>query len=228
MSDADAETMRLFGVQYWQPGERGIYRATPGRDAYYYEAYVGEHLGIEIEGGDSLVLLAEGRVRVDWLRGFGQRGDCRRANSRHFAVKFRGFMPDERTRELTDYRPLPYVNGCATKQLFPPDRLGDPTLQYLDIPPHSAEQAHHIHSTPRVVYILRGRGISDVGMEGRSVRTELVEGMVCLLEAMCPHHFETPQGEHLVCMPVHVFSSAGAAEFNHPMFNGTHLMNQGG
>ena len=63
-------------------------------------------------------------------------------------------------------------------------------------------------------------------MDDESVTEELKPGMVCVLEPMCPHHFETPFGEHLICVPFHVFSTVPSVESNHPMFNGTFLMNQ--
>lgn len=117
---------------------------------------------------------------------------------------------------------LPYVNGCSTEQIFPPIRAGDPTMQLLYIPPYTAEQAHHIHSTVRAVYVLSGKGVSVVGQEGATATNELVPGAVCVLEKMAPHHFETGK-EGLRVIPVHVFSSIGGGEYNHPMFNGTYL-----
>lgn len=229
LSPQDEETMRLFGVRYTQPGESLVYRA-PEDNLYDYTAYIGEHSFL-LERGDSTFVLTRDKQTVTLLRGAGTVGNgkpARQVDSQHFAVVVRGYMPAERMMKLGTKTSLPYVNGCSTKQLFPPERLGDPTLQYLDIPPFSAEQAHHIHSTVRVVYILSGLGRSIVGMEGRQVVTELTPGMSCILEPMCPHHFDTPQGKHLVCMPAHVWSAHGAAEFNHPMFNGTYMTNQGG
>ncbi len=89
--------------------------------------------------------------------------------SSHFAVVMRGYTPAPRTIGIDGITILPYVNGCSTKQLVPPPRAGDPTLQYLLIPPFSKEQAHHIHSTVRAVYVLSGKGVSIVGMEGGTV-----------------------------------------------------------
>jgi hypothetical protein len=41
---------------------------------------------------------------------------------------------------------------------------------------------------------------------------------------MCPHHFET-QNEPLKVLPVHIWSALpGGAEYDHPMFNGTFLI----
>lgn len=85
----------------------------------------------------------------------------------------------------------------------------------------SKEQEHHIHSTFRVVLILEGQGKSIVGIENKNIVTDLKPGSVCILEPMCPHHFETDTNQHLVAIPLHIFSSVGAIEKNHPMFNGT-------
>ena len=148
--------------------------------------------------------------------------------SNEFAVFIRGYAPPEKSASLRSRMTLPYVNGCSTRQIFPPERIGDPTLQLLNIPPYSSEQAHHIHSTVRVVHVLAGRGHSVVGMNDASIRTALAPGMMCILDNMCPHHFETDDSKLLV-MPVHVWSTApGGLECVHPMFNGTFLMNQGG
>ena len=130
-------------------------------------------------------------------------------------------MHPNATRDLHGVTTLPYVNGCSTKQLFPPIRQGDPTLQYLKIPPFSKEQSHHIHSTFRVVLIMEGEGISVVGLDQFHIETPLFPGKVCILEPMSPHHFETPNEKGLIALPLHVFSSVGASERNHPMFNGT-------
>jgi hypothetical protein len=42
---------------------------------------------------------------------------------------------------------------------------------------------------------------------------------------MCPHHFETG-AEALLCIPLHIFSSAGRQELDHPMLSGTHLIDR--
>jgi len=90
-------------------------------------------------------------------------------------------MPADRSCSLDGLTVLPYVNGCSTKQIFAPPRPGYPTLQYLYIPAHSAEHAHHIHSTVRVVYTLSGKATSVVGMEGLTVKEKLTPGKVCIL-----------------------------------------------
>ena len=79
----------------------------------------------------------------------------------------------------------------------------------------------------RVVHVLKDRGFSVVGMNDMTIRQELTPGMTVVLEKMCLYHFET-EGEALVVMPVHVWSAPpNGIENNHPMFNGTFLMNQG-
>jgi len=136
-------------------------------------------------------------------------------------VEILGYTPERRTSTYSKGADLPYVNGCSTKQLIPPARLGDPTWQYLSIPPGSQEQQHHIHSTARVVYIAAGKGNSIVGMPAVETVHELTPGMVMVLPKMIPHHF-TASEEGLVVIPLHVFSST-TLENNHPMFAGTHI-----
>ena len=137
-------------------------------------------------------------------------------------VQILGYTPEERSSTYSRGADLPYVNGCATKQLIAPNRLGDPTWQYLSIPAGSCEQSHHIHSTARVVYVLSGRGTSIVGMPSVQKEYELKPGMVIILPKMTPHHF-TAAEDGLVVIPLHIFSST-SLENNHPMFTGTHLV----
>lgn len=212
---------KLFGVTYISPDMAWHSGPPNDKNLYYYEVYVRQSSPISIARGDSAFM-------VDPLNGEATIVRGPSTVRSELVVVIRGYMSEDKSRTFGRGTYLPYVNGCSTKQLFPPERAGDPTLQYLDIPPNSAEQAHHIHSTARVVYIAEGRGMSIVGMEGKQIERELVPGMVLVLEPMCPHHFETPQGEHLVCLPIHIWSSVGVAEFAHPMFQGTFLMNQGG
>ncbi|CAM3944625.1 cupin domain-containing protein [Xenorhabdus thuongxuanensis] len=208
----------LFGAEYYNKGFHGIVRSKYG-DLYHYTCYIGEHI-IDIDEGDSVVYISEDLKILEWRRG------SLNLHVKHYAVVLRGYTPENKTSELCLKTTLPYVNGCSTRQIFPPERLGDPTLQMLIIPPYSKEQAHHIHSTPRIVYVLQGSGYSIVGMEYKYIRERLLPGQVVVIDPMCPHHFET-QSERLVVIPLHIFSSIGALENNHPMFNGTHMINQG-
>lgn len=205
----------VFGVQYFEAESRAVIEARP-TNLYHYKTYIGVH-EVTVEAGDCVYYLGpDGRSA--WLR----RGPIR-VESPHLATVLRGYMPDDKWTAIEQGTTLPYVNACSTKQLFPPERPGDPTLQLLYMPPHTAEQAHHIHSTVRVVYVQSGRGTSVVGIGDQVIRNELLPGMVCVLEPMCPHHFETGR-EHLTCIPLHVFSSTGRLEFDHPMKQGTHLI----
>ena len=90
----------------------------------------------------------------------------------------------------------------------------------LYIPPFTSEQAHHIHSTSRIVYVLAGKGKSIVGQSKSTKTFDLIPGQVLVLDKMIPHHFSTGK-EGLIVLPLHVFSSI-SQEFDHPMFNGTH------
>jgi hypothetical protein len=73
-----------------------------------------------------------------------------------------------------------------------------------------------------VVLVLSGSGTSVVGMDTENIREPLYPGKVVVLHKMSPHHFET-DGERLIVLPLHVWSSVGHMESNHPMYNGTHL-----
>ncbi len=208
----------LYGSYYYKSGTTAVYESDSTQQ-YYFKTYIGNH-EIDVAFGDSVYYISD-----DKNEAYVKKGPCI-INSKHCATLIRGYMGSPVTASLKEGTVLPYVNGCSTRQIIYPQRLGDPTLQFLKIPAYSKEQAHHIHSTARVVYVLRGSGESIVGMEGKSTTVKLEEGMVCVLEPMCPHHFETPHGEHIEVVPLHVYSSTGALETVHPMFNGTHMMNQ--
>jgi len=137
-------------------------------------------------------------------------------------VEILGYTPETRTSSYSRGTDLPYVNGCSTKQLINPARLGDPTWQLLHIPPMCMEQTHHIHSTGRVVYVIDGEGVSIAGTPENSTKYELTPGMCIILPKMVPHHFTAgPKG--LLVAPLHIFSST-SLENQHPMFHGTHMV----
>lgn len=208
-----SELAKLFGVRYFDESETAIVEARDS-DLYWYKSFVGQHT-VDIEKGDCVYWLSDDRKTANLTRGPAQ------IKSKHIATIIRGYMPENKTSGVETSTILPYVNGCSSKQIFPPDRLGDPTLQMLNLPPYTAEQVHHIHSTVRVVHVLKGRGWSVVGMDKLTIREELYPGKSLILDPMCPHHFETLD-EPLLVMPLHVFSSVPGIEKNHPMFNGTH------
>lgn len=215
-----AKIQQMYGVRYYHTSNPATHEVSSVQ-AYYFNTFIGLHMDITVPFGDSIYFLSS-----DLKEASLRRGPCK-INSSHCATIIRGYMPSEMSISLEGTTVLPYVNGCSTRQLMSPPRPGDPTLQLLKIPAYSAEQAHHIHSTVRVVYVLDGRGKSIVGMEGKRVEYELIPGTVCILDPMCPHHFETPFDTHITVIPLHVFSSVGGMEANHPMFNGTYMMNQG-
>ena len=214
----DHNILKMYGCEYFKADTTSVFESSKNQP-YYFKTYIGEN-EINVELGDTIYYISDNKKEA-----YAKKGPMV-INSKYCATVIRGFMASPVTASLEESTVLPYVNGCSTRQIIYPQRLGDPTLQFLKIPAFSKEQAHHIHSTARVVYILRGSGISLVGMEGKSVTTKLEEGMVCILDPMCPHHFETPD-ESIEVVPLHVFSSVGSMESSHPMFNGTHLMNHG-
>ncbi|CAH1521300.1 Cupin_2 domain-containing protein [Vibrio owensii] len=208
------ENESKYGVFYHEPLGDAVKRENRLHELYSYTAYCGEH-EIMVSKGDSVIYVDDNMNVAYWVAGGV------RVESSIFAVVLRGYQCGDKTATLLEKVNLPYVNGCATRQIFPPERIGDPTLQQLTIPPHTSEQIHHIHPTARVVLVIRGRGYSIVGQKEDMTETELLPGMVCILDPMCPHHFRTEENE-LTVLPVHVWSSTPPSlESNHPMFNGT-------
>lgn len=212
------EVLKTYGVRYIDPGEPRVVEANTD-NLYWYQCFAGAHT-IDLCAGDALWWLD-----VETMTAHVARGPLK-VLSKAFAVMMRGYMPETMSATFKQRTTLPYVNGCSTKQIFPPNRPGDPTLQLLDIPPFTSEQAHHIHSTVRCVYVLSGSGRSVVGMNDKIVVEPLTPGKVCVLDPMCPHHFETDD-EHCIVIPFHVWSTVPGAENNHPMFAGTFMMNHG-
>jgi hypothetical protein len=210
MSD---DIKKLFGVEYYEPGTSAVITA-PDNDLYYYECFIGEH-EVSIQRGDCAYWISEDGNAAHITRGEAT------IKSPRMAAIIRGYMPENKQSDMNTLTCLPYINGCSSKQIFPPDRLGDPTLQMLYMPPHTSEQAHHIHPTVRIVYVQQGHGYSLVGMHNKSITEELYPGKIIVLDKMCPHHFKT-EDKSLTVIPLHVWSSVPGIEKNHPMFNGTH------
>lgn len=182
-------------------------------DNYTFEAFSGKG-EVALERGDSLWLLNGAKAKVKNSKGTYKYNGM--------AVIIRGYRTTDKTSKFDMLTNLPYVNGCSSFQIFPASRVGDPTMQLLYIPKGSHEQEHHIHSTTRVVYVASGSGYSMGGINGDEKR-KLEKGDVLVFDRMTAHHFEAPD-EALLVVPLHVFSSTGTAEFNHPMFNGTHQL----
>lgn len=182
-------------------------------DLYQYKVYIGYNL-INTNKRSSYWFINDNTA-------YCKTGDGTVLTSHKMCVEIFGYTPENRSSTFSRGSELPYVNGCSTKQLIPTARPGDPTFQLLYIPEGTSEQVHHIHATPRVVFVLKGCGKSIVGTEGNNNTYDLKENDVIILGKMVPHHFETTDSA-LTVLPVHVFSSIGSEEFNHPMFNGTH------
>lgn len=190
-----------------------IANSTP-QDLYQYRCYV-----------KTQPIITDARCSYWYLNG-GEVG-CFSGDGKVFSgfdvcVEILGYTPEARTSTYSRGTDLPYLNGCSTKQLIPPTRAGDPTWQLLQMAPNTTEQKHHVHSTARVVFVVSGSGKSVVGMPGVQNTYELEPGVVLILNKMEPHHFISGENGLLVA-PLHIFST-GANEFNHPMFNGTHLV----
>jgi len=182
-------------------------------DLYQYKVYIGEQTILTNQLSSYWYLDNDTAV--------SKTGDGTTLLSTKMCVEIFGYTPETRTSTFNRGTDLPYINGCSTKQLITPVRPGDPTFQMLYIPPYTSEQAHHIHATPRVVYVAHGSGVSIVGTADSQQEYPLNYGDVILLGKMTPHHFKTTDSE-LIVLPIHIFSTTGSAEFDHPMYNGTH------
>jgi hypothetical protein len=182
-------------------------------DLYQYTAYIGHHK-IKTSDKSSYWYIDNSQVHCSV-------GNNKYLKSDVLCVEIIGYTPETRSSSFNRGTDLPYINGCSTKQLITAARSGDPTFQYLYIPKFTSEQEHHIHSTDRIVYVYSGQGISKVGTSGNFQTHQLNQGDTIILKKMIPHHFETTDSE-LIVLPLHIFSSTGSTEFNHPMYNGTH------
>lgn len=182
-----------------------------GKGLYSHTTYTGKQ-EVNVEEGDTAWIVDSSSVRV--VSGPAQ------VESDNMCVVIRGYnCPDKSVSIDGESTNLPYINGCSTDQLLHPIRPGDPTLQKLFIPAHASEQKHHIHSTPRIVFVYKGKGWSFVGMKGQD-KYSLEEGDVIILDKMEPHHFETGDNS-LTVIPLHVYSST-PLEHQHAMKIGTH------
>lgn len=179
-------------------------------DLYYYCVYIGK-ASLIVEPMDSVWYVQDGFVA-------SHRGG--EVHSTQMAVVIRGYTPPKRISEINTVAVLPYINGSATSQLLPPLRPGDPTFQLLSMPPHTSEQAHHIHSTARVVFIYEGAGTCEYGSKGNTKSMPLEKGDVMVIDKMYPHHFVTKE-DSLIALPLHIYSST-ESEGGHPMTYGTH------
>lgn len=181
-------------------------------DLYQYCIYIGKH-SIVTQKSNSYWYIKDNTVQC-------YSGPSIAFDSLTMCVEIFGYTPESRSSTFGKFTDLPYINGCSSKQLINPVRPGDPTWQMLYIPPFTSEQAHHIHSTARVVYVHSGKGLSHVGSAGNTTQHVLQPGMVVVLDKMIPHHFSTTD-EPLVVLPLHIFSST-TEEHDHPMFRGTY------
>ena len=196
----------------WRLLKNEIY-SSGASELYKYTVYAGEHQ-ITLKDGES-AWYYEQRNTGPW--GLSVRNK-QKIYSKFCCTVISGYTPPERTAQIIGTN-LPYINGCSTENLLPPIRLGDPTMQMLYMPPNTSEQARHIHSTARVVYVLDGRGVSVTDK-----KTVIRKGDVLVLDKMVPHHFVTG-ADFLWCSPMHIYSSIGS-EKNHPMYNGTYVIDE--
>jgi len=195
--------------RYWFfPADKKFLHESPEEEPYQYKVTSSP---VEIQAGDSAWYVQNDTVHV--IRGPAE------VDSGHCVV-IRGYAPANRSASLRGGTNLPYVNGTSSETLIAPQRPGDPTAQLLFMPAHTSEQQHHIHSTTRVVKILKGRCSAIIGMPEKYDTVPLTAGDTIVLSRMTPHHFATDDS-YFLCMPIHIWSAV-RDESAHPMAFGTH------
>lgn len=118
---------------------------------------------------------------------------------------------------IEDTGRLRYIDGCTDTLLVCPPILGEPCLNHLHIPPHTA-QSQHTHPSERIGVILRGRGECRTP----SGVYPLSPGMGWRIPTGILHSFYTTE-EPLDVIAWHPDSDFGPTNDFHPMINRTIL-----
>jgi mannose-6-phosphate isomerase-like protein (cupin superfamily) len=110
---------------------------------------------------------------------------------------------------------LKYIDGCSDSLLVCPARIGEPCLNLLHLPPHTAQTAH-THPSERIGIILRGAGTCRTP-EGEHA---LGPGMFWWIPPGAVHAFHTGE-DSLDVLAWHPDSDFGPTHDAHPMLNRT-------
>jgi hypothetical protein len=181
------------------------------------------HYGMLTEGG-GILHDAHDRFRLRAGMFFVMAGACRLAapGGRGLIISRLGYQglrqvggPVEKTGRLR------YIDGCTDTLLVCPPRLGEPCLNHLHIPPHTA-QSQHTHPSERIGVILRGQGECRTG-DGTVY--PLAPGMGWRIPTGAKHSFFTGETS-LDVIAWHPDSDFGPTDANHPMINRTLLPGQ--
>jgi hypothetical protein len=108
---------------------------------------------------------------------------------------------------------LSYVDGCSDSLLVYPARLGDPSLNFLFIPP-GTRQTSHSHPTLRLGLVLDGQGTAET----LNQEFALERGMAFLIEEHEIHRFKTAE-QSLSVIAFHPDGDFGPSDRNHTMIN---------
>ena len=181
------------------------------------------HYGMMTEGGGILTNRND-RFRLRAGMFFVMPGACRLAapGGRGLVISHMGYRglrqvggPIEKGGRLR------YIDGCTDTLLVCPPRLGEPCLNHLHIPPHTA-QSEHTHPSERIGVILRGRGECRVSGPNGLLTFPLSAGMGWRIPTGAHHAFFTT-GDPLDVIAWHPDSDFGPTDENHPMINRTIL-----
>jgi hypothetical protein len=178
------------------------------------------HYGMVTEGG---AILQDRQDRFRLRRGmfFVAVGRCQVAapSGRGLVISRLGYTGLRQVGgPLEEQGRLQYIDGCTDTLLVCPPRLGEPCLNHLHIPPHTAQSAH-THPSERIGVILRGHGECRTG-DGHVY--PLAPGMGWRIPIGVLHSFFTTD-ESLDVIAWHPDSDFGPTDENHPMRNRTIL-----
>lgn len=110
---------------------------------------------------------------------------------------------------------LRYIDGCSDSLLISPVTMGDPCLNLLYLPPHTA-QTEHVHPSCRLGMIVGGEGVC----KSPALETQLAAGDVFSIPPNAPHSFHTTSNS-LQVIAWHPDSDFGPTNGDHPMINRT-------
>jgi hypothetical protein len=116
---------------------------------------------------------------------------------------------------------LSYIDGCSNTNVVAPLRNGDPCVNYLYLPPGTAQTAH-VHPTARIGLICGGRGRVHFWQGGAEREMELREGLKFLLPRFMKHCFHTADSS-LSVLVFHPDSEGGPVDERNPMLSRTYI-----
>ncbi|TWC37736.1 AraC-like protein [Pseudomonas sp. SJZ079] len=190
-------------IASWADGERSL----PGQATHFFIVYSGclqvtrgEHT---FELGAGLFASFPGPIQV--------RGDAQALIVSHQGYTGTTLLGGP----VEDQGRLRYVDGCTSSLLLAPQTAGDPCLNFLHLPAHTA-QTPHSHPSLRAGLILSGNGYCETELGLLAFEP----GTLFVIPPGVRHSFQsTEQAMRIVIF--HPDSDSGPSDTNHTMLNRT-------